>query len=261
MIRIIRPTAAPAVLRNSTRRAEHERDYLASPADYDSGKQSFTFDDKVYGHESVKSALVTMQNEKCAFCESKPLAVSSGDVEHFRPKARARSTAGGPLEYPGYYWLAYEWENLVFACERCNRREKASQFPLAAPRTETRTHTSGISGEQPLFVDPASEDPAPHVAFRRHVPYGLTPRGTETIRGLGLTRHDLAKDREDHLNALFDRFLIAECLPDMDPSVKARAVANLALDLSDGGEYAAMKRTAVEVWRKRRANGQPLEEP
>lgn len=36
----------------------------------------------------LKVYLFSISNGKCAFCETDTLAVSPGDVEHFRPKAR-----------------------------------------------------------------------------------------------------------------------------------------------------------------------------
>jgi uncharacterized protein (TIGR02646 family) len=130
------------------------------------GETVFEFDRTVYAEHSVKDALIAMQHAKCAFCEAKPLHVSSGDVEHFRPKAAVRQSETSGLERPGYFWLAYEWENLLFACERCNRRHKRNLFPLVDPTMRARGPSGDLAQEQPVFIDPSAEDPTPHITFR-----------------------------------------------------------------------------------------------
>jgi hypothetical protein len=126
MIRIYRSTNVPVVLltQGLARRQEHEAAVAADPAVFSSGSETLVFDRAVYAHTSVKRELIAMQHEKCAFCEAKPLHVSDGDVEHFRPKGGVRQADTDPLQQPGYYWLAYDWANLMFSCERCNRRHK-----------------------------------------------------------------------------------------------------------------------------------------
>lgn len=91
---------------------------------------------KVFRDKTIRKALRKMFHSKCAYCESRITAIYSGDIEHFRPK-------GG-----GYYWLAADWENLLFACPFCNQTHtheiaegnaikevvqgKLDQFPLAS---------------------------------------------------------------------------------------------------------------------------------
>ena len=94
MIRIHRPPDAPEVLRcdGVARREAHEIEVDADRTAFEAGDATLAFDRGIYGHPSVKAALVAMQHEKCAFCEAKPLHVSDGDVEHFRPKGAVRQT-------------------------------------------------------------------------------------------------------------------------------------------------------------------------
>ncbi len=85
---------------------------------------------------------------RCAYCEG-PLDSDryKGDAEHFRPKGRvtvrdaaavpriARCTLpdGTEIDHPGYFWLAYDWRNLVPACADCNSGfGKVDQFPVKA---------------------------------------------------------------------------------------------------------------------------------
>jgi len=61
-----------------------------------------------YADKTVRELLNKMFHGKCAYCESRIIAIYNGDIEHFRPKGR-------------YYWLAADWENLLFACPFCNQ--------------------------------------------------------------------------------------------------------------------------------------------
>jgi uncharacterized protein (TIGR02646 family) len=159
----------PAVLlqKGTARAAQMHRDYLADRGAYRHGDKSFDFvKHRYYAHETVKAALKKAQHHKCAFCESKGSHIAHGDVEHFRPKAGYRQLRRGALKRPGYYWLAYAWENLFFACQMCNQREKRSWFPLEKGSKRARSPMHSIANERPLFVDPAREDPesAPDVS-------------------------------------------------------------------------------------------------
>ncbi len=130
MIRVVKP-AAPSILldKGAAKRAEDE-------AAYEVGERSFAFDRGIYAHDSVRRALARAQHDKCCFCERK---IEAGDVEHFRPKAGFRQARYDPLETPGYYWLAYEWTNLDFACKSCNQRNKHDLFPLRDPARRVLT--------------------------------------------------------------------------------------------------------------------------
>lgn len=72
----------------------------------------------VYADKAVRSMLLEMFHGKCAYCESKITAIYNGDIEHFRPKG---AISGTVTIKPGYYWLASDWDNLLFACPFCNQ--------------------------------------------------------------------------------------------------------------------------------------------
>ena len=114
MIKVKRP-ACPEVLQIGS--------LPASPGEIEtrrniSGGGSRAF--KVYADKAVRKVLQGMFHGKCAYCESRITTIYSGDIEHFRPK-------GG-----GYYWLAADWDNLLFACPFCN---------------QTYTHAFTVNGE------------------------------------------------------------------------------------------------------------------
>ena len=110
MIRIRKPEQAPLLLRERGATLTVE---LCTRVD--AGEQP-SFDRAVYGSDEVKRALSAAQYDKCCFCESKLGHAQFGDVEHFRPKARAQQDAAA-APTSGYYWLAYVWDNLYLSCE------------------------------------------------------------------------------------------------------------------------------------------------
>ncbi|MFO0660439.1 MAG: hypothetical protein U0165_11500 [Polyangiaceae bacterium] len=151
-------------------------------------------------YDLAKDLLWKLQHAKCCFCErSYERAFSS--VEHFRPKAKAHRC---DVEVLGYWWLAYELENLWFCCMNCNT-SKGTQFPLepgSAPLTPCKRPSP--LNERPLLLDPAHDDPSQHISFKmvgqRIVPQPLagSTRGEVTIRTLKLDRDDLSEFRYKH---------------------------------------------------------------
>jgi hypothetical protein len=137
MIRIQRPADAPAVLKSKGKK--HAAEMCAR---YDADPTTDDLDPKptIYAHETVKNALLKLQHGKCAFCECKVTHQQYGDVEHFRPKKGYKQKDGDPLGRPGYYWLAYEWTNLLVSCQICNQKFKKNLFPLRRPSRRARCH-------------------------------------------------------------------------------------------------------------------------
>ena len=204
MIRIVRPDQAPDVLLGA---GEEEtrlncESYELNAKAYRSGSDKFTFKRSIYAHTTVKDALLQTQHGKCCYCESKFRATSPGAVEHCRPKGAVKQESGSAKQYPGYYWLAYSWQNLAISCETCNTSYKGSLFPLVDEELRARSHHDDIEAESPLFVDPLSEDPGGHIRFRRAEVEHLTERGLKTIQCLGLCRGELEDARAETLEPL-----------------------------------------------------------
>lgn len=245
MIRIRKPDRAPRILRERGQRTTDadRADYDASLAEYLNGDKTFEFDSKLYGAKSVKNALKKAQYDKCCFCEAKVTHVAYGDVEHFRPKAGFRQRDGDPLGRPGYYWLAYKWENLFFSCQICNQRYKKNLFPLQEPTDRARSHHDDVAREEPLFIDPAALDPAEYISFREEYPYAIdgNPLGRSTIDALGLDRETLNQRRRDYLQQL--RLIHALANSGLPESANARNFLGRAVH--DDAEYAAMARAAL----------------
>lgn len=79
----------------------------------------FDFNSGYWGR--AKPQLVVEAEGKCAYCEADTRVVAHGDVEHYRPKSL-------------YWWLAYCYDNYVFACQICNQVYKSDLFPVAGAR-------------------------------------------------------------------------------------------------------------------------------
>lgn len=68
--------------------------------------------------KNAKTQLKKESHGKCAYCEATTAVVAHGDVEHYRPKGI-------------YWWLAYTYDNYLYACQICNQVYKSDNFPLS----------------------------------------------------------------------------------------------------------------------------------
>lgn len=130
--------------------------------------------------------LLRLFNDKCAYCEAVISSTQPGDVEHYRPKGRIKEidgkivkiTVDGQLiDHPGYWWLSYEWTNLLPSCIDCNRRRrhgedetpagKAELFPIAGTRAVGPMDR--LSAEEALLLNPTDEqfDPDQQFEFKQ----------------------------------------------------------------------------------------------
>ena len=248
MIRVERPSQAPVILLGDGQDEanQNRKRYDADAERYRAGTTTFDFDRDIYAHPSVKSDLLAAQHRKCCYCESQFRGTSYGAVEHFRPKGAVRMGHGMPTLHPGYYWLAYVWENLLVSCEVCNTN-KGTLFPLVDESKRARSHHDPVDDEAPVFVDPASEDPAVHMQFRRAEIVHLTDRGLRTIEGMALRRSELEEARAKHLKLVEALNLLTTgldgrvTLADVD---HARALLNS--EIQPEAEYYAMTRDFLD---------------
>ncbi len=152
--------------------------------------------DSRYKYKDIKKAIFDLYRGKCAFCEQR---IEIGHVEHFRPKNI-------------YYWLAFSWDNLLWACSGCNTH-KSNIFDLDGQRITTPpagfADINTISAtydatEKPKFIHPEREDAEPLLAFQKD---GLVksddPRAQYTID----TCHIHRKRLNDRRKELWDGFV------------------------------------------------------
>lgn len=241
MIRVEKPDQAPRILRQRGRRTTE-----ANQQAFESGERSFAFDNSLYGAKSVKNALIKAQHGKCAFCESKIRHIDHGDVEHYRPKGGFRQGSNDPLEQPGYFWLAYVWENLFLACALCNQSFKRNLFPLADPTNRARSHLDDLAAEEPMLLHPADDEPTAFIGYREEIAFPIDdhPRARATLEVVGMNREELAEFRLDHL-APFKR--LRQVLPLLPAdSEEARDILELFEQaVLPRAQYASMMRAFV----------------
>jgi 5-methylcytosine-specific restriction endonuclease McrA len=125
-------------------------------------------DDHEHECSQMRNALWTVGSAKCWYSEVS-LQEPEGQVEHYRPKKRL-SGAG----HNGYWWRAFDWQNLRLAHPTVNRRKtdyltgrragKGSYFPL---RNEARRATTPAeeANEEPVLLDPAVPSDSFLIAF------------------------------------------------------------------------------------------------
>jgi uncharacterized protein (TIGR02646 family) len=243
MIHIQRAYPAPATLTSA--RAETARSELKQQVEADPSK--LTIKSNIYAADDGKQVLKNMQHDKCCFCESKITHVAHGDVEHFRPKKAVLED--GQLKRPGYYWLAYTWENLMFSCELCNRREKGNRFPIDG--TRAKTPEDNLEQEYPLFIDPAGpDDPEMLISFTdlgRAVAIDGNRRGQTTIRELGLNRDPLQERRQKQIQDIKIRLKLKQLATRLqDADDLAYAEQELEQYTRDQAEYASLCRAFLK---------------
>ncbi|HEX7331392.1 MAG TPA: hypothetical protein VF290_07825 [Pyrinomonadaceae bacterium] len=112
-----------------------------------------------YAGHHVKSIM----HEKCWYCETKEVR-SDMPVDHFRPK---NSVAECPT-HPGYWWLAFHWENYRYSCTFCNSRRvdvenqtaggKQDHFPIIQPPAWAGDPDADWQAERPVLLDPTNLD-------------------------------------------------------------------------------------------------------
>lgn len=208
----------------ATRRAEDER------GDHDVAES-------VYRHPGVVLALEELFHRKRAYCES-DIANATWDVEHFRPKGRVAERS----DHPGYYWLAYRWENLFPSCELCNQRRKdrplwgdprfagtagkADQFPLSDESTRAMDHFHDVARESPLLLDPCSDDPENHLRYDatgQVFALNGSQKAEASIAVFHLGRRRLRDLRKEKIEAVIDLLKIIGAQRDVG---RAEAVAD-----------------------------------
>ena len=214
-------------------------------------KSRIRFDDSIWG-DLKRWLLDNVFHGKCAYCETFTEAGQWGDAEHYRPKGRVdycdppgtelrraqtEDENGQPMDHPGYFWLAYHWENLFPACQKCNSGEgKQNQFPAAQHHAFARRNAPNQPGsvaagltlyypepteldsvEQPLLLNPYKDEPDLHLCFgecgivsaRKDQADHDSARGDHSIAVYRLRRDGLLRERARAQRSALRIFLCA----------------------------------------------------
>jgi hypothetical protein len=217
--------------------------------------------DRLY--KGARRFLLAATHKKCAYCETHlPPQERTGDVEHYRPKGRVRDRhgkivmvqqVGGDTPHPGYFWLAYDYRNLLPVCGACNRRARDARegrltgkgdiFPMLDDWYAG--DPDGISDEKPSLLNPwlARDDPSGHLSFdpKTGLVMGRTDRGRQTIELLGLNRDGLPEERQEACVRVRER--IHAGLAALGSGVDSPSFQALKQAVKDGSvEYSAICR-------------------
>lgn len=248
MIQLQKASTAPAILTTAATKAiqrARKAKYVANPTACRAPRsQRLNVPATIYNDPTVKRQLELDQHEKCCYCEAYLKHIGYGDVEHYRPKNGFRQGVGANLEKPGYYWLAYDWNNLLFSCKRCNIGHKRSYFPLANhPQSRAYSHRDRIALELPLLLHPVQDDPSNHIRFRRAVAVAVRKslRGRATIKFCGLNRKKTLERRRTHLAHMESH----DSMADMNPATMS--IVDLAREVAKCGSMPALIKRILQA--------------
>jgi uncharacterized protein (TIGR02646 family) len=225
-----RKDSAPAILSSpAAQRAQRELAAYFRRRAQKRAQERPPFRGELYASPEVMEALHRLFHGKCAYCESRETLI---EIDHFRPRIRALNS-DGTVAPSHYWWLAYEWENLLPVCTECNR-SKGMRFPVKRARAEEKATGPALKRERPLLLDPCVDRPEQHLVFTDE---GLvvsdTERGRTTIEVLSLNREALAARRKEAASALRARFEAGATGPD---------------DGAPSQEFTALRRQLLAAW-------------
>jgi uncharacterized protein (TIGR02646 family) len=173
-----------------------------------------SYKDKDEMRSKVEDQLALSYHNKCAYCER----LCKADVEHYRPKKGVKEDSA----HGGYYWLCYEWTNLLPACVKCNRDgAKLTKFPILGKRQnspsflasgdldlkESRVKSKLLISEKALLLHPEVDKPEDFFEFEidkkkegiRIKGIDKDKRGENTIDICLLNRQELRLERVENV--------------------------------------------------------------
>jgi hypothetical protein len=173
-----------------------------------------------------KHVLAAAQGHRCGYCDRKVLGGDDGTIDHFRPKAEVTTLYDDPATWGnqkahsagvearrtqlvselGYHWLAYAWNNSVFACSCYNEKWKRAISPVSAHPRSISPRPKGR--EEPLLLHCyRTLRPSDYLQFNADGTVEArdeSRHGQETIRTVGLYRDPLCDERRAVAEDVFD---------------------------------------------------------
>ena len=154
-----------------------------------------------YKTPDIQAKLKSLYHNKCAYCEN---VVEQGHVEHFRPKK-------------SYYWLAYSWDNLLYACPTCNQY-KGTVFDISGEKAVPPKESDDLSGinswssqkydsqERPKLLNPERDKLDNVFVFDKqgHIKGDNNVRADYTINKCHLDRDFLVDERRKIIEEFAD---------------------------------------------------------
>ena len=161
-----------------------------------------------YNHQDVRNKLRHYFGRKCVYCEDSPESTSTLRVDHYRPKKGIKDVV-----HTGYFWLSYEWTNLLQSCESCNKK-KSNHFPLSNHFTRIlhTTPNATLAQYRAILLAPLNQEtrlllhPELDLDVEQCFSFsedgkiiGLNDRGHESIRCYHLNRENLIRKRKKRI--------------------------------------------------------------
>jgi uncharacterized protein (TIGR02646 family) len=207
-----------------------------------------SFEFSAYNSKDIKSKLIKLFNGKCAYCECDVLVGTVGDIEHFRPKGEIVEEDKTRIA-PGYYWLASDWDNLLFSCNNCNRKStqeiddgssetvgKGNKFPLVKGSKRCTIDSEDVyTVEEPgrLLLNPCIDKPEDHLLFLENgavqakmIDGAPSLKAETSIEVYGLYRKPLTESRGKLFESI--KYLIADIKEIFEDMVEAKENNNHA---------------------------------
>ncbi|HZX15403.1 MAG TPA: HNH endonuclease [Pseudomonas sp.] len=160
-----------------------------------------------YNHPSIKEALVKETNGKCAYCESKILHITYGDIEHITPK-KIRPE------------LWFDWDNLTLACDICNTKKSSKEHILDPYENDP--------ADRLLFIGPTIW-PAPGDEISKY-----------TIEELALNREALTEKRQEKIEYLM--LMLDVIAKTNHPQLVETLKSDFKSELTDEKEFSGLAR-------------------
>jgi hypothetical protein len=104
--------------------------------------------------DRIRNWLLSQFNNKCWYSEAQD-SVSSIHVDHYRPKGRVKEAPGSNFE-PGYWWLAFDWNNYRI-CGQLLNVKKGDLFPIIEGLRCTANNPVSLQLEAPVLIDPLTD--------------------------------------------------------------------------------------------------------
>lgn len=171
-----------------------------------------------YNYKINKEALRSASFDKCMYCESKISHIDYAHVEHIKPKA--------PDKYPE---LICTWENLGYACSRCNIT-KSEKYVESTP-----------------YIDPYSEEPEEHIfAFGAFLfAKNGSERGELTISDIGLNRIELIEKRQGRIDGVTK--VMNACFRTGNEALRKNALEEIKKEALPDKEYSLVIKKLVSI--------------
>jgi len=193
-----RPSKPPSLRRNDKR---WKRELLAAIQNGDGKKRINQLQNK-YRQEDVKEALRRMYRDLCCYCEAKISHVAFDQIEHRKPKAKAR-----------FRRLTFDWDNLHLVCPICNQ------------------HKSDQWCDTYEILDAAKDRIEDHLTYKSlesgitRWPHDNSKRGLTTICHTDLNRRKLKETRQQLFFRVLDTVQEINKERDRDPgSARAKMI-------------------------------------